>query len=872
LEYLEDRTVPTASLSVVNAGPVSGVVTAGTPISYTITLTNNGPDAANSVVLTDQPDFSGGGVVAGSGTITPQPSNLDSFSLTINPDSVSATANGALANGSVDTFLVTWNIDPSAADGSVVTNTASASSSSPDVNPGQPASVTTTVAQSADLAVTKTGPTTITAGTTVTYSITVTNNGPSDAQTVQLTDTLASGLTLLSEKQTGGTDSFSDNSSPTTNTITFNAATMAANSSDVFEVVAGAASSLADGLPIDDTASVFSNTNDPNPDNNNADSPGTVAVVSDLEVANNGPATITAGSTVTYTLTLTNNGPSDAQFNVTLNDSLPNGLTPTSASQTGGSDNFGPGMVAGNTATFSATTVAAGNTDTFEVVAVADPGLTQGTQLDATASVSSVTANSNPNPSATFTSTVAAVAGLVVTKTGPDTITAGGAAFTYTISLANNGISDAQNVTLTDALPAGLTLDFETQTNGSDPFTDNTGQPGTPSNTVTFSSSLVTAGNSDTFIVVASAATSLANGSTISNTASVTSPTTDSNPNNRSSTFTSKVAVVADLSVTDKGPPTATEGDTFTYTLTLTNAGPDAAASVVLSDALPAGLALLSVRQTDGTDAFTNTSSGNTASFSAATVPAGHSDTFEVVVQAVEDGTLISTASVSTAVTNSSPHHAATVSTAVAEGAITLTPAAVSTTEFTALNNAVVATFTHLNGFEPASAFTATINWGDSSTSTGVVQQSGATYSVLGSQTYGLDGSYTMTVTVSDDGVSASGSAAASVGEAPLPAGASGDAREQFIEETMEQKFLQPLSLAQLQGLELGMVFAEFGAANLIFRIGNSPTFALNVAQSLIQQEFGMLVSQLAAGTSQASAATNLEVTLLLEGLIFFTS
>ena len=39
-----------------------------------------------------------------------------------------------------------------------------------------------------------------------------------------------------------------------------------------------------------------------------------------------------------------------------------------------------------------------------------------------------------------------------------------------------------------------------------------------------------------------------------------------------------------------------------------------------------------------------------------------------------------------------------------------------------------MATFTHANGVEPASAFTATINWGDGTTSTGTITLSGTTY------------------------------------------------------------------------------------------------------------------------------------------------
>jgi len=63
-----------------------------------------------------------------------------------------------------------------------------------------------------------------------------------------------------------------------------------------------------------------------------------------------------------------------------------------------------------------------------------------------------------------------------------------------------------------------------------------------------------------------------------------------------------------------------------------------------------------------------------------------------------------------------------------------------------------VATFTHANGVEPASAFQATIDWGDGKTSTGSITLSGTTYSVVGSHSYKKAGSHTITTTVTEVG------------------------------------------------------------------------------------------------------------------------
>jgi hypothetical protein len=67
------------------------------------------------------------------------------------------------------------------------------------------------------------------------------------------------------------------------------------------------------------------------------------------------------------------------------------------------------------------------------------------------------------------------------------------------------------------------------------------------------------------------------------------------------------------------------------------------------------------------------------------------------------------------------------------------------------ISNAVVATFADNNTANTASDFTATIDWGDGTTSVGTVSGSGATYSVSGSHTYAAAGQDTLTVTLADD-------------------------------------------------------------------------------------------------------------------------
>jgi uncharacterized repeat protein (TIGR01451 family) len=334
-------------------------------------------------------------------------------------------------------------------------------------------------------------------------------------------------------------------------------------------------------------------------------------------------------------------------------------------------------------------------------------------------------------------------ADMTVTASGPSTVTAGTNA-TYTITITNNGPNAALGVVITDTLPAGSTFISITQTSGTDNFS--LAQSG--GSVTEHASANVASGSSDTFSVVVFAPSSLNNGAAFNDTTSVSATNPDPNSANNSVTVTGSIVNTnsnADLAVTVSGPVSASEGNTVTYNITSTNSGPSSASGVTLTDTLPSNLAYQSATASQGTFSI----SGGVLTFSLGTMPSGGSFTASVTALAIEDGNTSDSAAVSS--NNPDPNAAnnnATATTAFTEPAINVSGAI--HTKSKKLSNFLVATFTHANGVEPARAFTATIDWGDGTTSVGTITLSGTTYSVKGTHIYTSGSSHTITTSVTE--------------------------------------------------------------------------------------------------------------------------
>lgn len=122
---------------------------------------------------------------------------------------------------------------------------------------------------------------------------------------------------------------------------------------------------------------------------------------------------------------------------------------------------------------------------------------------------------------------------------------------------------------------------------------------------------------------------------------------------------------------------------------------------------------------------------------------------------------------------------------------------AVSGFERSSLTDVAVATFTH-GGGEAAGSFTATIDWGDGTTSAGAVSESGTTYTVTGSHTYLDEGTFPVNAHVSDDTASATITGPAKIQEELLANGTLGTPNERFIQEVYRDLLHRPVDASAL--------------------------------------------------------------------------
>jgi uncharacterized repeat protein (TIGR01451 family) len=330
-------------------------------------------------------------------------------------------------------------------------------------------------------------------------------------------------------------------------------------------------------------------TRDADPTNNRSDADTSVIGQADLSVSKRGPATATAGATVTYTVLVTNTGPTAAVLR-DLKDTLPAGIALVEAELIRG-DGILTGCAGGVCQTGGVLSV--GEVVTMTVVGRVSSDVAAGTVLTDTAAAftDGVTPDPNlANNQATFATVIDTVASLRVTKTALNNPVYAGDVIFYQIVVYNDGPSDAQAVTITDTLPLSTT------------YVGGDAACAATDATVTCTVGALAAGGSRMLLIQARVSAAAADGLVTTNVVTATSPTAAT-----SVTATADVTVrqpvngVVDLVIDKQGATQVSAGELLTYTLVITNRGPGLASAVQIVDALPYEIIGLGVNSSQGT-------------------------------------------------------------------------------------------------------------------------------------------------------------------------------------------------------------------------------------------------------------------------------
>jgi CSLREA domain-containing protein/uncharacterized repeat protein (TIGR01451 family) len=625
-------------------------VSSGANITYTLDLTNLGPDPAQNVTVSDS-----------------TPTNTTLVSVTtpagwMRTDSVPVGGTGAitfsktadLANNGTAQFLIVVKVNSSVAAGVTISNTATTASTTNDPDSNNNTAMADTLTQTrADIQVTKTdSPDPVTAGNNLTYTVTITNAGPSDAQGVQLTDSTPTNTTFVSEQQDSGPAFNCTNpTAGTTGTTTCTIGTLTAGSSAVFKIVVKVGASTPSGTHIMNSATGSTTTTDPTPGNDTGQSDTTVNTSADIGLTKtDSPDPVTAGNNLTYTVTITNTGPSDAQ-NVQLTDSTPTNTTFVSEQQDSGPTFNCTNPTAGTTGTVTCSigTLAVGDSAVFKIIVKVDANTPDGTVITNTANKSSDTSDpNNANDAGTAMTTVNTSADLAVTKSAsPDPGVSAGNSLTYTITITNQGPSDAQGLGLSDPLPANTTLVSFSVPAG---WTRTDAVPMGGTGTVTATAPSLAKGDSAQFTLVVTVNLNTPHGTVITNEATASTTTTDPDPLNNKGTAMTTVNAQANLALTkaDLADPVML-GANINYHLVVTNNGPGNAEGVVLTDKLATTAVYVSATPSAGSCM----QSAGTVTCNLGNIANGAMATVDIVIQSTGNpGTISDTASVVSNVTD----------------------------------------------------------------------------------------------------------------------------------------------------------------------------------------------------------------------------
>jgi uncharacterized repeat protein (TIGR01451 family) len=452
----------TADLAVTNSGAPNPVL-AGNNITYTQVVSNNGPrDAVNAVFTEAIPaNTVFQSIVAPAGWTCNSTANINSTGIITctNPDVASGI-------GGTGTFTVVVTVNAGTVSGTQIVDLAGITSGTSDPNLANNSALVTisvAVANTADDALTNTGsPNPVIAGNNITYTQVVTNYGPAASPNTTVQENLPANTTFVSASGPAGwVCTF------VTPSITCVVPSLAVGANATITVVVKVNAGTPAGTVITDVASVSSAIEDSNTANNLATSNVVVATAgqADLAVTSSAsPNPVLGGNNITYTQTVTNNGPA-AAATVSFTDTVPVNTTFVSLPTPAGWVCSAPPVI-----TCTIASLAVNATASFPLVVTVNSATPPGTAISNTATVSSTTSDpTNADNSATTTVYVASPtqADVAIVKTASPEPVNQGTNLTYTLQVTNNGPAVAQGVSVSDPLPSQVTYVSASTTQGS---------------------------------------------------------------------------------------------------------------------------------------------------------------------------------------------------------------------------------------------------------------------------------------------------------------------------------------------------------------------------------------------------------------------
>ncbi|MGD0086976.1 MAG: hypothetical protein ABSC24_07580, partial [Verrucomicrobiota bacterium] len=566
----------------------------GTTLTYTITAINLGPSTLTSLTISNSISafLTNFAFAPSVGYYNLANGVWNGLNLTAG-NSVTLTLQATVLNNVTGLFTnsVTGFVPSGVTDPVLTNNTAS------DVN---------VALATPDLAIFKTGPASVYAGTNYTYTLTVTNSGLGTASNVIPSDVLPTNVIFVSASS-GGT-----NNSGVVN-WSLGSLTTGVGTNLTLTVTAPAAGNVTN------VATVAASTPDTNPGNNTSSPVGTtITPIADMAVGKSGPATVVANSNLTYTISVTNLGPSPAA-GIVVADVLP--TTGTFVSCAPAYSTFNAGALGWSLGTFSPGQV---SNLTVIVKAPASGFLTNIAGVSTTTLDTNSVNNTSPSIISAVT-TLASSADLGVTKTGPTNVY-GGANFSYTITVTNSGPAAASNVVASDVLPTNVV------------FVSASGGGTTNAGVANWVLGTLASGTTTNVTITVKAPVSGA----VTNNATITSTTADPNSaNNTSSPVVTSVTPAADVAIGKTGSASVFAASNLTYTISVTNFGPSSASSVVVTDSLPATVTFVSA--TGG-----GLNNSGVVNWTLGTLTTGQTTNVTLTVTAPASGSLTNVASVST--------------------------------------------------------------------------------------------------------------------------------------------------------------------------------------------------------------------------------